>query len=75
MPTPHIPVLFNEVLNAFETIQEGFIIDCTLGYAGHSEGLLKQNPNISLIANDQDEEALTFSKTRLFRDAPRLVVV
>ncbi|PKN14404.1 MAG: 16S rRNA (cytosine(1402)-N(4))-methyltransferase, partial [Deltaproteobacteria bacterium HGW-Deltaproteobacteria-24] len=41
MQIPHTPVLFNEVLEAFKTINEGYIIDCTLGYAGHSEGLLK----------------------------------
>lgn len=65
MQIPHIPVLFNEVLEAFKTINEGYIIDCTLGYAGHSEGLLKQNSAVRLICNDQDDEALNFSKNRL----------
>lgn len=65
MQIPHIPVLFNEVLKTFETVNEGFIIDCTLGYAGHSEGLLQHNNTIKLICNDQDEEALNFSKNRL----------
>ena len=65
MQIPHIPVLFNEVLKAFESVNEGFIIDCTLGYAGHSEGLLQHNNTIKLIGNDQDEEALNFSKNRL----------
>jgi 16S rRNA (cytosine1402-N4)-methyltransferase len=65
MQIPHTPVLFNEVLEAFKTINEGYIIDCTLGYAGHSEGLLKQNAHVKLICNDQDEEALTFSANRL----------
>ena len=65
MQIPHIPVLYNETLEAFKDINEGYIIDCTTGYAGHSEGLLKQNENIQLICNDQDEEALLFSKKRL----------
>lgn len=65
MHIPHIPVLFNEVLEAFKDINEGYIIDCTLGYAGHSEGLLQQNHAIKLICNDQDDEALNFSKNRL----------
>jgi len=65
MQIPHIPVLYNETLEAFENINEGYIIDCTLGYAGHSFGLLEQNENVKLIANDQDEEALAFSKERL----------
>ena len=65
MQIPHIPVLYNETLEAFENINEGYIIDCTLGYAGHSFGLLEQNANVKLICNDQDEEALEFSKNRL----------
>ncbi|MFA7084853.1 MAG: 16S rRNA (cytosine(1402)-N(4))-methyltransferase RsmH [Arcobacteraceae bacterium] len=65
MHIPHIPVLFNEVLETFKSIDQGYIVDCTLGYAGHSEGLLKQNEHIQLICNDQDEEALNFSKNRL----------
>ena len=65
MLIPHIPVLYNETLEAFKEINEGYIIDCTTGYAGHSSGLLNQNDNIQLICNDQDEEALLFSKKRL----------
>ncbi len=65
MQIPHIPVLFQETLDAFTDINEGYIIDCTTGYAGHSEGLLQQNENVQLICNDQDEEALLFSKKRL----------
>ncbi|CAA6808654.1 MAG: rRNA small subunit methyltransferase H, partial [uncultured Sulfurovum sp.] len=34
---PHIPVLLDEVLDGFSTIKEGYFVDCTLGYAGHSE--------------------------------------
>lgn len=65
MQIPHIPVLFNETLESFSEINEGYIIDCTTGYAGHSSGLLEQNENIKLICNDQDDEALAFSKNRL----------
>ncbi|MCT7534045.1 16S rRNA (cytosine(1402)-N(4))-methyltransferase RsmH [Aliarcobacter cryaerophilus] len=62
---PHIPVLYNEVLNCFKDINKGYIIDCTTGYAGHSSGLLNQNSSVKLICNDQDDEALNFSKNRL----------
>lgn len=65
MNIPHIPVLYNEVLETFKNINDGYIIDCTTGYAGHSSGLLSQNENIKLICNDQDDEALAFSKKRL----------
>ena len=65
MTIPHIPVLYKETLEAFININDGFIIDCTTGFAGHSSGLLASNKNIKLICNDQDDEALEFSKNRL----------
>jgi 16S rRNA (cytosine1402-N4)-methyltransferase len=65
MNIPHIPVLYNETLEAFVNIDDGYIIDCTTGFAGHSSGLLSSNQNVKLICNDQDDEALEFSKNRL----------
>jgi len=62
---PHIPVLFDEVIDTFKDLKDGYVIDCTLGYGGHSLGILESNPNIKLICNDQDDEALNFSKNRL----------
>lgn len=73
MNIPHIPVLLEEVKEAFSGLNEGVIVDCTLGYGGHSEALLEQNPNIKLIGCDQDEEALAFSKKRLERFGDRVV--
>ena len=73
MDIPHIPVLYNETLQAFYEIDEGYIIDCTTGYAGHSEGLLQQNEIIKLICNDQDDEALAFSKERLLNFEQRVI--
>ena len=65
MQIPHIPVLYKETLEAFKDINDGYIIDCTTGFAGHSSGLISSNQNIKLICNDQDDEALEFSKKRL----------
>ena len=65
MNSPHVPVLLDEVLRAFEGIKSGVIVDCTLGYGGHSGAILEQNQNINLIACDQDEEAINFSSERL----------
>jgi len=70
---PHIPVLYNEVIDTFSKIEDGYIIDCTLGYGGHSLGILQSNPNIKLIANDQDDEALEFSKNRLKEFSSRVI--
>ena len=70
MYIPHIPVLLNEVLSIFEAIKDGYFIDCTCGFGGHSEAILKAHSDIKLIAIDQDIEALNFAKKRLlpFKD-------
>ncbi|MDH4943686.1 16S rRNA (cytosine(1402)-N(4))-methyltransferase RsmH [Sulfurimonas sp. C5] len=62
---PHIPVLYREVVNTFDDIKEGIIIDCTMGYGGHSSLILENNPNIKLVAIDQDQTAIDFSSKRL----------
>lgn len=61
----HTPVLLNEVLYAFKDIDDGIIIDCTLGYGGHSEAILKQNKNVKIIACDRDTEAIEYSWKKL----------
>ncbi len=63
---PHIPVLLDEVLHSFEKMpNEGYFIDATLGYGGHSEAILKRFPKIHLIGIDQDPEAIAFATQRL----------
>jgi 16S rRNA (cytosine1402-N4)-methyltransferase len=65
MQTPHIPVLLDEVLESFKDVGEGYFVDCTLGYAGHSSEMLARYTNLKHIGIDRDDEALAFSKKRL----------
>ncbi len=65
MNTPHIPVLLDEVLDGFSNIRDGYFVDCTLGYAGHSKAMLQRYDHIKHIGIDRDNEALKFSKERL----------
>ncbi|HIP02165.1 MAG TPA: 16S rRNA (cytosine(1402)-N(4))-methyltransferase RsmH [Campylobacterales bacterium] len=69
---PHKPVLLEEVLDTFSKVKQGVIVDCTLGYGGHSQALLVANPHINMICIDQDIEALEFSKKRLERFKDRV---
>lgn len=62
---PHIPVLYREVIEAFSVCKEGIIIDCTMGYGGHSSLLLDNNDTLQLIGIDQDPTAIAFSSKRL----------
>ena len=67
MKIPHVPVLLEEVIEIFSSLKEGIIIDCTVGYGGHSEAILEANDEIKMICIDQDIEAVEFSKKRLQR--------
>ena len=71
---PHIPVLYKEVVESFAHIDGGVIVDCTMGYGGHSSLLLKQNKTIELIGIDQDQTAIEFSTKRLESFAPRVAI-
>jgi 16S rRNA (cytosine1402-N4)-methyltransferase len=71
---PHTPVLYREVLESFKNIEEGIIIDCTMGYGGHSSMILEANPNIKLIAIDQDQTAIDFSTERLVKFGKRVTI-
>lgn len=64
MNSPHIPVLLDEVLDAFKDVS-GLLVDCTLGYGGHSGALLTNNKNLNIIACDRDSEAIAFSNEKL----------
>ncbi|MFA6628360.1 MAG: 16S rRNA (cytosine(1402)-N(4))-methyltransferase RsmH [Sulfuricurvum sp.] len=72
--TPHIPVLYREVIEAFAHCKEGIIVDCTMGYGGHSSLLLENNPALSLIGIDQDPTAIAFSTKRLEPFAERVEI-
>lgn len=62
---PHIPVLYKEVIETFERTDTGIVIDCTLGYGGHTSMLLEANPHIKMIGIDQDQTAIDFSMKRV----------
>jgi 16S rRNA (cytosine1402-N4)-methyltransferase len=70
----HIPVLYREVVETFKNMNSGIIIDCTMGYGGHSSMILEANPNIKLIAIDQDQTAIDFSSKRLEKFGDRIEI-
>jgi len=72
MEAPHLPVLLEPVLDAFTSVQPGWLVDCTLGYAGHSSALMERYPQVDLVGIDRDPTALDFSRQRLAPYAKRL---
>ena len=54
--------LLTPAINKSET---PVVVDATLGLGGHSEALLKSNPNLVLIGIDRDLDAIVKAKNRL----------
>ncbi len=79
----HVPVLWNEALDFLRVRPAGTYVDCTLGLAGHAEGILRQlGPEGRLIGFDRDPEMLELAMTRLVKvvgemgsQAPQLVLI
>ena len=62
----HVPVLLDEVVNAFQLNENDMFLDCTLGGAGHARAILEKNPKIKLyIGLDQDNDALSAAQKTL----------
>lgn len=70
----HKSVLKDEVLDFFKTIN-GTYIDATLGCAGHSYEILKNNKNLKLIGIDRDVNAIKIAKEVLTEFSDRVSVI
>jgi 16S rRNA (cytosine1402-N4)-methyltransferase len=65
----HTPVLLDECLNLLITDLSGVYFDGTLGFGGHSQGILnKLNDEGRLVATDVDKDAFNFSMKRFESD-------
>lgn len=63
----HLSVLLDEIIQAFDNVSNGLVIDCTLGLGGHSEALLSAKPSIKLLGIDKDLVAIKCAEERLAR--------
>jgi len=61
----HKSVLLQECIENLNLKNDSVIVDCTLGYGGHSSEILSRIPNGFLYAFDQDKEAIKYSSDRL----------
>lgn len=65
----HTPVMLDECLNFLITDPSGAYFDGTLGFGGHSQGILnKLNADGKLVATDFDTDAFNFSRKRFEND-------
>eukprot|EP00192_Tetraselmis_astigmatica_P012580 CAMPEP_0117658398 /NCGR_PEP_ID=MMETSP0804-20121206/5843_1 /TAXON_ID=1074897 /ORGANISM="Tetraselmis astigmatica, Strain CCMP880" /LENGTH=394 /DNA_ID=CAMNT_0005464917 /DNA_START=286 /DNA_END=1470 /DNA_ORIENTATION=- len=63
---PHVPVLMEEVLGSFASVNLKVYMDGTLGAGGHAAALLRSHPEMeTLIGIDQDPTALALADSKL----------
>lgn len=69
MNSNHIPVLLNESLEYLIGDRSGIYFDGTVGFGGHSDGILKLlNADAKLISTDVDTVAFNYSKKKFSND-------
>ena len=69
----HIPVLTEEVIDLLLVKKSGTFLDVTSGFGGHSAAILEELNGGSLIATDQDPEAISFLKSK-FKTEERISI-
>lgn len=70
----HIPVLFNETIEALNVRPDGIYVDCTAGGGGHCNAVAEKLTTGRIIAIDQDPEAIE-NLTKRFKDNDRVTIV
>ncbi len=71
----HKSVLLEECIEYLNLKEDSVIVDCTLGYAGHSSEVLKRIKRGFLFAFDQDKEAILSSDERLSKIASNYEII
>jgi len=69
----HVPVLFQDAMDFLCVRPAGTYVDCTLGLAGHAEGIMRRlRPGGRLIGFDRDPEVLELATARLAKVAEEM---
>ena len=64
--SPHLPVLYKEIIHALQPKQGGRYVDGTLGAGGHARGILEAcAPDGQLLGLDVDPQALAIARETL----------
>ncbi|CAB4605082.1 MAG: 16S rRNA (cytosine(1402)-N(4))-methyltransferase RsmH [Actinobacteria bacterium] len=61
----HRPVMLDEILQVFASVPPGWVLDATLGGAGHATALLDRHPHLRILGLDRDGDALAVASRRL----------
>lgn len=73
--TPHLPVLYQEIIHALNPHSPGRYVDATVGAGGHAWGILQAcAPGGSLLGLDLDPQALEIASRRLSAFESRVIL-
>jgi 16S rRNA (cytosine1402-N4)-methyltransferase len=61
----HEPVMAAPIVEIFSTVPPGWVLDATLGGAGHAARLLAAHPHLKVLGLDRDLDALAVARERL----------
>lgn len=61
----HQPVMAHEIVQIFATVPGGWVLDATLGGAGHATLLLENHRHLRVLGLDRDGDALSIARQRL----------
>jgi 16S rRNA (cytosine1402-N4)-methyltransferase len=61
----HRPVMLDEIVKVFASVPPGWVLDATLGGAGHATALLEAHPHLRILGLDRDGDALAVASARL----------
>ena len=70
----HDPVMVREITDLFAGVPHGFVLDATLGGAGHTTAILDAHPGLSVLGLDRDPAALAASRERLASYGDRVML-
>ena len=75
----HIPVALDQCVDllspALVNKSKPYLIDTTLGLAGHAKVMLERFPNLHLIGIDRDQSAIKLAQANLAQYADRITIV
>jgi 16S rRNA (cytosine1402-N4)-methyltransferase len=71
----HEPVLANEIVELFASLDAGVVVDATLGGGGHAAAILSAAPQLRLLGIDRDPDARAVAAKRLVAFGDRVLVV
>jgi 16S rRNA C1402 N4-methylase RsmH len=73
----HVPVMLERCLELLRPAISGkpaTVIDATLGLGGHTEALLREHPELTVIGIDRDPEYVAIAQARIAHAAAQGVI-